>query len=143
MSFILFTLIGISIACQLEPPVCHWSCDDPQCSAVCEPVCIEPVCEVCVNITSLTCVATHRCTTQCPVDSDQCEPDSCPQCVTMCPNLCHGKLNCSVQCLAPDCSWRCRKPTLRECPAPICVLQCEHPSCEYVNSGVTDRKSVV
>lgn len=122
-------------------PECTWACDSPMCPAVCHPVCQQPVCSVCVNTGgSQLCLNVSQCVVGCP--GDMCESEVCPQCETVCPDLCRGTPNCTIMCQAPQCSWQCSKPL--DCPYPQCMLQCEHPACEYTgNDGGTSETSMV
>jgi hypothetical protein len=99
-------------------PECRWACDDPVCLAECTSFTEPPVC-TCENP-----LITPVCRVECP--PDQCEAESCPNCVTLCdPNTACG----NILCEAPVAYWACRKP--RNCPLPTCELQCEQPACEY------------
>jgi hypothetical protein len=121
---LLIVILDVVNGCH---PECTWACDSPVCLAVCHPVCQPPICEVCLNTTSQSCVSVSQCNILCPID--MCESDACPQCETVCPDLCRGTPNCTVLCQAPECSWQCSKPL--NCPYPQCLLQCEQPACEY------------
>lgn len=125
----LFLSLAIAQACH---PECTYQCDDPVCPASCVPVCLRPVCEVCVNSSSLICYPLDGCYVRCP--ADMCESDSCPQCETICSsNACLNIPNCTVLCEEVQCAWQCSKPT--NCPYPTCLLQCEMPACPF--SGAT------
>jgi len=128
--FLILLLVALARCCH---PECRYACDDPVCLAVCQPVCGPPRCDRCVNTTDgLICQPTNRCRVRCP--ANMCESDTCPQCETICPDLCIGVANCSVLCQAVECAWQCEKPT--QCPQPRCELQCEQPACHLL-SGTT------
>lgn len=124
-------------------PECHYECDDPVCYAICEPTCQPVLCEACYNTSNnIICSSTAGCYITCPID--QCESDSCPQCETQCnPLICNNNPICFIQCQETMCSWSCRVPTLHECPAPVCQLQCEMPACEYQNGIKTNMSFIL
>lgn len=124
--YFVFLLVAFSVAAH---PECRWACDDPVCSAICNPVCAAPVCQVQCDVpgTAQAC-GQPICSTRCP--PDQSEADSCPACETVCQPL---PCACHVLCEATNCSWSCRKPG--NCRQPRCELQCERPACEYVRSS--------
>lgn len=130
--FIIIIIVTIVNCCH---PECSYVCDTPVCHADCRSICSSPQCEVCQYLpqynTTVCSSANSACKLQCPLD--QCESDQCPQCEVTCVDVCHGLPNCSIQCEALDCSWQCFKP--KNCPYPICHLQCEQPSCEYSDSS--------
>lgn len=115
-------------------PECVYQCSNPVCSAICETVCQRARCDICYNVSNTTqCTATNRCTVSC--GENQCESDQCPYCTTQCSaSICNGNTNCHIQCQAPECSWKCRKPTRIECPPPVCQIQCELPACQHQSS---------
>lgn len=127
----------MAVLAQTCHPECHWACDDPVCPASCTPVCLPPQCEICLNNTGTPiCRPTRQCYIHCP--SDECESDSCPVCEVRCPDQCHNASQCLIQCEEVECAWRCTKP--RNCPKPVCELQCELPACVYsdaVTHGVS------
>jgi hypothetical protein len=133
---LLILFLGSTLACH---PECRWQCSDPVCPAICAPICEAPVCQICVNRTSLVCANTRYCFIQYPTLDDACEADSCPIVEVICPNLCYGLDNCTVLCSQPMCSWQCSKPT--NCPHPVCELQCEHPACEYTSSAISSIRT--
>jgi hypothetical protein len=77
--------------------------------------------------------------------------EACPACETVClPLDSCVSASCTYLCEAPVCEWVCEKPA--HCPEPTCALdgyaplcgvrprcelQCEHPACEGVISGMT------
>lgn len=125
---ILFLILALSAATAAScHPECRYACDDPVCPAICETVCEAPVCEF-----NQTCGYSPSCSVLCP--QDMCESDTCPQCETHCsppPSETCG----DILCEETVCSWRCRKPTVQECPKPICEIQCEQPACEYASAA--------
>lgn len=126
---LLLILVSLVHCCH---PECRYQCDDPVCLAICHPVCGPTICERCLNTTEgLVCLPTTRCHVRCP--TDMCESDSCPQCETICPDLCVGVPGCSILCQAVECAWQCEKPT--QCPLPRCELQCEAPACQLLNGA--------
>jgi len=102
-------------------PTCTWMCDDPVCDAVCTPVCQAPAC-FCLDADQ--CDIKPSCSVSCNTTYDG---YGCPNCVTQCvPDpACMGR--CEIVCPQTQCAWDCIKPT--NCPAPVCELQCEMPSC--------------
>lgn len=111
----LFVLLSLLTVVRCEPPRCSWACDDPQCSAVCTPVCEAPAC---------SCGSCSHAPT-CSVSCNATYNDDCPLCETRCqPAPCS---DCSISCGPPVCRWDCIKPTF--CPQPSCELQCSLPSC--------------
>ena len=127
---LLLPLLDVAGTCH---PECSYECDNPVCAADCRPVCLPPVCAVCLNTTGTpVCYGTDKCWLYCPVD--QCESDECPACATMCPNsTCNGFDDCFMLCEEPECSWECQKPT--NCPLPTCLLQCEMPACPHSSTA--------
>ena len=136
LPFIIAATASEAVECT-ECPTCRYLSDDPVCHAVCAPVCAPAQCEVCQltdNSTPVNCLdASQYCRVQCP--SPGAAIDECPQCETQCEPLCGSSDNCIIVCEAPDCGWRCQKP--RNCPKPICELQCEAPACEASGTSVT------
>lgn len=142
MSTCAFSLLIVLLTfthCLACHPQCKWLCDDPVCSAVCEPECQAPRCEVtCLNTTAdPRSVCSHPiCWTTCGDTMNQCESDNCPQCETRCGRLyCQPSYTCQIQCEMPQCGWKCRKPD--SCPKPQCQLMCEQPACKLEESSAT------
>jgi hypothetical protein len=107
-------------AAAVAAPTCTWMCDDPKCDAVCTPVCQAPAC-FCIDASQ--CDIKPLCSVSCNTTYD----DGCPSCETQCaPDAaCLGR--CDIVCPPTLCAWDCIKPT--NCPAPVCELQCDQPSC--------------
>ena len=138
MYVLLLLLVALAQSCHTE---CRYICDDPVCRARCRPICSAPRCQRCVNTTQygLRCRTTGSCSVRCPVD--QCEADACPQCETVCPDLCHARANCTVLCQAPECTWQCEEPSDQDCPRPRCVRQCEEPACMFTGDNSSSGAS--
>lgn len=130
----LFFLLGTLQADSL-PPACHYECSDPVFYAVCHPVCDPAVCQVCHNDTGTPdCepVQEGACTVQCPGPLLY-SNESCPECETACSgSLCHPyDTECQVLCEESVCAWACTLPPSYLRPEPICIPQCEEPTCAF------------
>ena len=114
-------------------PECRYQSDDPLCRARCHGVCRRPVCSYLCTGSELAICAEPKCKTVCPpVTSDTPITNTCPSCETHCQAL-HCRPTtapCEILCEAPVCGWKCRRPTLAECPLPHAEIQCEMPACE-------------
>jgi len=142
MSFKLFALVLLAVVASAAAtecsgrPNCRWQCDDPQCPAICHPVCERPKCEMkCEEVSCAKCTVhcqRPQCTIRCP--KEQCEKEGCPKCETVCaPAQCHTTCTapepkCSPVCEELACTNKCAKPT--NCAKPKCELQCEAPACQ-------------
>jgi len=147
-SLLFLVTFTVALACHPESrwlcdnPCGNWTCTDPVCPVLCEPVCNSRTACVCFNNISNASYP-HSCQQRCP--PDQCESDSCPACETLCPNRCDAGY--VALCEPTDCEWRCRlDPTCPQpdcqqqdpsahCDKPRCVLMGEHPACEYSGSS--------
>merc|ERR1719424_2811111 len=112
---LLLAFVAVAAATECAPN-CKWQCDDPQCPAVCHPVCKRPNCEMKCEETPCAKCTIHcerpTCSIRCP--KEDCQKESCPKCETVCEEL--------------ECTNKCAKPT--NCAKPKCELQCEKPACE-------------
>jgi hypothetical protein len=125
-----------AVAAEQCHPNCKWQCDDPQCPAVCHPVCEKPNCQMqCEETPCAKCTihcAQPVCTIRCPKET--CEKEGCPKCEHVCkPAQCHVSCEapepkCSPVCEELNCQHKCAKPT--NCQKPKCELQCEKSACE-------------
>jgi hypothetical protein len=143
-------VLAVALACHpqsrwmCDDPCGNWSCTDPVCTVLCEPIC-NTTC-ICYS-DSLNASYPLRCRERCA--PDQCESDSCPACETYCPTRCDAGYD--PLCEATSCHWRCRAdpgcphPYCEQqdpdahCDPPHCELMSERPACEYNSGG---RKSV-
>ena len=111
-------------------PQCTYQCNDPICAAVCEPICTPVNCEILCDPEDTPGVCNPiNCRSECATDGDIL--NSCPLCEVICDPLVCQPIDrpCVIQCQQIECSWKCVKPT--NCPAPICQLQCQLPTCEF------------
>ena len=132
---LLLAFVAVAAASECAPN-CKWQCDDPQCPAVCHPVCKRPNCEMKCEETPCAQCTIHcekpTCSIRCP--KEDCQKESCPHCETVCaPAQCHTTCTapepkCSPVCEELECTNKCAKPT--NCAKPKCELQCEKAACE-------------
>lgn len=131
MRFIL-VLVAFIVAC-LATPECRYLCDDPVWQAICEPVCLDPVCEY---TTPCGEHATPNMKIMCP--SDMLALESCPQCEVVTGDDDTAECSAYIECEAIQCSWECHNPGS---PRVLqCQEQCELPACALSNS--VRRRSV-
>lgn len=138
-AFIHFTVVAM--ACH---PQCRYQCDDPVCSAVCQPVCATPNCEIVYKVGdgNYTTLPNYSPTCTCSCANDGCEADQCPQCQALCEEFtsCPEGAICEIHCLPIQAYWYCQKP--KDCPLPSCQSFCEQPSCQYEGEPPTSTSTV-
>lgn len=124
---VLFALLAAAVAeACLPPPSCSWSCDDPQCNAICKPVVSTyPTynatdCPDGCIIVDLEDPPEGQCVSEsCPMIGHSASFSTAPRC-----SSCHDLY--SITRLGAE--WCCRAPD--DCPKPTCVLECTSPACE-------------
>lgn len=124
--FIVFFLF-ITIDNTYTLPQCRYSCDDPQCDAVCNIVTSSPKCIIQYNNGIISNVI-PKCNVIClEINNETNVSEQCPICEIRCEKpFCSP--NCHPLCEASEAQWRCEKP--KNCPLPRCELTCEKPACE-------------
>jgi hypothetical protein len=139
-TFIIFYLIYYCTTtitcCSACHPQCTYLCDSPVCQATCVAIVSPPTCTTfCLNNFTPSPPCEYHCSNV--LTSDVCALDQCPVSEIQCSQLDCGILpnnvSCQIQCEPPQSGWKCSKP--KNCPKPICELQCEQPTCLFSSAN--------